>query len=141
MASPSAPAAPGAARNLMTAALFKNATSRSLVRMVSASNLTLHQREHHRSWSASYATAMPPRRESAEWHDALLAEDALVEQKAELCAALAGVSWLGWLLMKGPHRRTLTKCLTGLRAVPPNCDLQLLGKGIHHGYADAVKAT
>ena len=43
MVIPLAPAAPGAAKNLMFAELFKNATSRSLVRMVSASNLMLRQ--------------------------------------------------------------------------------------------------
>ena len=46
MVRPLAPAAPGAARNLMVAELFKNATSRSLVRMVSASNLTLQSERH-----------------------------------------------------------------------------------------------
>ena len=47
MVKPLAPAAPGAAKNLMTAELFKKATSRSRVRMVSASNLMLRQHRQH----------------------------------------------------------------------------------------------
>jgi len=51
MVNPLAPAAPGTAMNLMFAELFKNATSRSLVRMVSASNLMLRQ---HRQISEAF---------------------------------------------------------------------------------------
>jgi len=58
MDNPLAPAAPGAARNLMFAELLRNATSRSLVRMVSASNFML--RRHRQTGEALRMQAIMP---------------------------------------------------------------------------------